>query len=131
MGPTAPVLVSRVSGDFTIRPLSVTYLFHPLSTARADLYGGPLVAWLSYDSSSGIPERDPLDPEFAYGAALGVDVPFGHRWAGFLAARYLEILHSIESDRWRDRHLTRPLAVRRHRPLELARNAQSHRPCLC
>jgi hypothetical protein len=85
-------------GDFVLRPVAVSFLFHPLGERRFDLYLGPQVAWVSYDVD--ISSAQEREAEAAYGAKLGAELRLGSSpWSVGLELRHLETLHeAIEHD---------------------------------
>lgn len=85
------VTIFSSNGDFTIKPVSLAVLFHPLRQSRFDLYVGPALAWVHYDISvDGASERD---PEPGYGAKLGFEYLFGRTpWSLGVEYRHLELL---------------------------------------
>jgi Outer membrane protein beta-barrel domain len=90
----------RDHGDFVLRPVAVSFLFHPLGEGerRFDLYLGPQVAWVSYDVD--ISSAQDREAEAAYGAKLGAELRLGSSpWSVGLELRHLETLHeAIEHD---------------------------------
>lgn len=94
-GPIRPPEVAVASGDFALQPFSLGYLFHPLRSSRVDLYAGPSLSYVTYDTNLDVAR----DWEPAYGATLGVDFPLGDRWAASVSARYLEVFHEVAGDR--------------------------------
>ena len=94
-GPIAPAIVTGASGSFTIRPLTLALLLHATPGSRLEVFGGPAVSWVSYSVDPG-PARE---AEPGYGGVLGLEVPFGERWAAGLTVRYLEVAHESVDDR--------------------------------
>jgi len=92
------VLVGSDSGDFSLQPLAVTLLFHPLRTSRSDLYVGPQVGWVRYDI--GLEGLPPRESEPAVGAKLGWEWrPASSRWSAGLVYRFLDVQHEgLEHD---------------------------------
>ena len=96
------VTIFSSDGDFTIEPLSLAVLFHPLRQSRFDLYLGPALAWVRYDiTANGAPDRD---PEPGYGAKLGAEYLFGRTpWSVGVEYRHLELLRDgVERDLYND-----------------------------
>ena len=94
------VLVGSDSGDFSVQPLGLGLVFHPLRTSRNDLYVGPQVAWVRYDIGlEGPPDRE---AEPAVGAKLGWEWrPASSRWSAGLVYRFLDIQHEgVEHDQY-------------------------------
>jgi hypothetical protein len=86
-------LQSEDDGDFRIQPIAVALLIHPLRARRFDLYVGPQVAWVLYDTSvDGVPDRD---PEPGFGGKLGAEMRLseGSPWSVALELRHLQITH--------------------------------------
>ena len=105
MSVSATNIVVRVSGpdgdsaghDYTVfRPFLVGLNYHLTPSSRADLYLGPLVSYvfyedimLQYGSEDALFE---IDDDFAFGAALGLDLYVGAEghWSLNASLRYLE-----------------------------------------
>lgn len=88
-------LSETASGDMT--PLLMGANFHLGTNGRVDLYGGPFVGLVTYGDLELQGERISFKDEFAYGATVGLDVPFGNGKAAFsAAARYM--IASAEPD---------------------------------
>lgn len=86
-------LVFESDGTFRIEPIAVALLIHPLRARRFDLYVGPQVAWVLYDTSvDGVPDRD---PEPGFGGKLGAELRLGEGspWSLALELRHLQIPH--------------------------------------
>ena len=92
-------LVFESDGGFRIEPIAAAFLIHPLRARRFDLYVGPQVAWVLYDTSvDGVPDRD---AEPGYGGKLGAEMRLGEGspWSVALELRHLQITHEgIEHD---------------------------------
>jgi len=94
------VLVGSGSGDFSVQPLGLALVFHPLRTPRSDLYVGPQVAWVTYDIGlDGPPDRE---AEPAVGAKLGWEWHrTGAPWSAGLVYRFLDVQHEgVERDQY-------------------------------
>lgn len=71
-------------------PLLVGPNFHFLPNRKFDLYAGPFVGYVLYDTVRVDGENVGIENDFAYGAVAGVDVPFGSGNLAFNAsARYM------------------------------------------
>lgn len=83
-------------GDIAIMPLTIGANFHLTPRRPFDLYAGPFAAFVSYDDLELIGEESiAIDDDVAFGAVVGIDVPFGGgSWYFSGAARYL----STEAD---------------------------------
>lgn len=71
-------------GDTTWFALTVNGNFHLLREKKFDLYVGPTIGYVFWDSidSSVFPSSIPTDDSFAIGANAGIDVPIGESpWA--------------------------------------------------
>jgi len=81
-------------GETTWTALTVNGNFHLLGESDLDLYIGPTIGyvfWGSIDTDE-FSSNVPTDDEFAIGANLGIDVPFGESsWAFSAALRYLSV----------------------------------------
>lgn len=78
------------TGDASMNPVLVGANFHFGNGGRADFYGGPFVGYVFFDSLELEGERVGVKDDFAYGAVLGVDVPFRNGKLAFsAAARYM------------------------------------------
>jgi hypothetical protein len=94
------VTVASDSGSFTLRPLAVTFLFHPLQQDRLDFYFGPQLAWVDYQIDvNGPPDRD---AELAYGGKAGLELALGRSpWSAGVTYRYLDTQHEgMEHDQY-------------------------------
>ncbi len=81
-------LSRRGSGD--MMPLLVGSNFHFGVSDRVDLYAGPFVGYVFYGHITIEEEQTAVEDDFAYGAVMGLDVPFGKGSAVFSAsARYM------------------------------------------
>lgn len=91
------VTIFESSGDFVLRPIALSFLFHPLRDRPFDLYLGPQVAWVSYDVKVSAQDRE---SEPAYGAKIGAELRLGSSpWSVGLELRHLETLHEqVEHD---------------------------------
>ncbi|HVR99420.1 MAG TPA: outer membrane beta-barrel protein [Thermoanaerobaculia bacterium] len=90
--------VASDSGTFSLRPLAVTFLIHPLRQGRLDFYVGPQIAWVDFHIGlEGPPDRD---PELGIGAKLGVELAIARSpWSAGVVYRFLETQHEgIERD---------------------------------
>ena len=77
-------------GAVDMTPLLVGANFHFGGSERVDLYGGPFIGLIDFGDLIVEGERIAFKDEFAYGATLGLDVPFGQGGAAFSAsARYM------------------------------------------
>jgi len=79
-------------GDTTWTALTVNGNFHLMRESKFDLYVGPTVGYVFWDSISTdvFPDDVPTDDDFAIGANVGIDLPFGDSpWAFSGALRYL------------------------------------------
>jgi hypothetical protein len=94
-----PILIASDSGTFSLRPVAVTFLFHP-SQGRLDFYLGPQLAWVDFQIDvNGLPDRD---AELAYGGKLGLELALGNSpWSAGVTYRYLDTQHEgIERDQY-------------------------------
>lgn len=84
--------IASDEGTFSLRPLAVTLLFHPLRSGRFDFYVGPQLAWVDFDAGlEGPPRRD---DEWAFGGKAGFEVGLGSSpWSAGLTYRYFETQH--------------------------------------
>lgn len=107
----------RATDDISFAPITLGLNVHLTPRSKVDLYVGPLAAYVLYGDLSiqfefpnlpnlpslpGIPTIPvfPIDPitidletddDFAFGAQVGIDVPFGDgRWAFHANVKYLE-----------------------------------------
>lgn len=82
--------VSVDLGSSLMMPLFLECNYHPLKSEKVDFYFGPLVAytmWGNLDVGGGSLE---MDNDFGFGAAVGVDVPFGSSdWMFTSSMRYI------------------------------------------
>lgn len=94
------VTVASDSGSFSLRPLAVTFLLHPLRHNWLDFYVGPQLAWVEFQMGlHGPPDRE---AELAFGGKLGLDLALGNSpWSAGVAYRFLETQHEgIERDQY-------------------------------
>ncbi len=84
---TENVSMKSERGDVT--PFLVGPNFHFGPSAKLDLYAGPFVGFVVYDDVEFQGERLGIDEDFAYGATVGVDIPFSQKLAFSGAARYM------------------------------------------
>jgi hypothetical protein len=92
--------IASDSGTFSLRPLALTFLFHPLRQGRLDFYVGPQIAWVDFHIDlEGPPERD---DELAFGGKLGLELALGRSpWSAGVVYRFLETQHEgIERDQY-------------------------------
>lgn len=92
--------IASDDGTFSLRPLAVTLLFHPLRSGRFDFYVGPQLAWVDFDAGlEGPPRRD---DEWAFGGKAGLEVDLGSSpWSAGLTYRYFETQHEgMERDQY-------------------------------
>jgi hypothetical protein len=92
------VTVASDSGDFSLRPIALSVLFHPLQQDRLDFYVGPQLAWVGFHVGlQGPPQRD---AELAFGGKLGLELNLGNSpWSAGVAYRFLETQHKgVERD---------------------------------
>ncbi len=81
--------------NMDIRPLSLGVNFHLTPGRRFDLFVGPFVSLVQYGDVThralGRTFRNDPDDDTAFGAKIGVDIPFGWEspWALTLGARYI------------------------------------------
>lgn len=88
-------LSAQAGVDMT--PLLVGTNFHFGSGEKVDLYAGPFVGWVFFDSVAFQGDRIDVKNDFAYGATVGLDVPFGEGGMNFSGAvRYM--IASAEPD---------------------------------
>lgn len=88
-------IAAQASSGMT--PLLVGSNFHFGGSEKVDLYGGPFVGWIFFDDIELLGERVDVKDDFAYGATLGLDVPFGQGGMMFSGAvRYM--IASAETD---------------------------------
>lgn len=77
-------------GSVDVTPILLGANFHLTPGRRVDLYAGPFVGLIDFGDLRAEGERIGFKDELAYGATLGLDVPFGQSSAGFAAsARYM------------------------------------------
>jgi hypothetical protein len=100
--PSVPqdVVVASDSGSFSLRPIAVTFLFHPLRTGRFDFYVGPQAGRVAFHAGvNGPPHRD---PEWAFGGKAGFEMELGGSpWSAGLVYRFLETQHEgLERDQY-------------------------------
>ena len=98
------VLTDSDSGDFTLQPIALSLLWHPLRTRKSDLYLGPQVAAVSY--SIGVEGPPHRDSEPAVGAKVGWEwLLGGSPWSLGVSYRFLEIQHEgVEHDQYTGLH---------------------------
>lgn len=78
----------RGSGEMT--PLLVGPNFHFGPNDNVDLYAGPFLGYVFYGDITIEDDRAVIEDDLAYGAVMGVDVPFGKGSLAFSAsARYM------------------------------------------
>lgn len=84
-------------GDVTWTPILFDLNFHLLKDRKIDFYVGPTVGYAMWDDVSlnadgqdafGT-DKIKIDDSFVYGVNLGLDVPFGEKWAFAAGLRYL------------------------------------------
>jgi hypothetical protein len=95
-----PIPIASDSGTFSLRPVAVTFLFHPLRQDRLDFYLGPQLAWVDFQTDlSGLPDRE---AELAYGGKLGLELALGNSpWSAGVTYRYLDTQHEgVERDQY-------------------------------
>lgn len=81
---------ASVTGSGNMTPLLVGPNFHFGPSDKVDLYAGPFLGYVFYGDVTIENERISVDDDFAYGAVLGLDVPFGEGGFAFSAsARYM------------------------------------------
>lgn len=90
------IVLINISEDFSatadvdMTPLLVGANYHFAKGGNADVYAGPFLGWVMFGDFVLQGERTSIEDEFAYGATLGVDLPFGGGQAAFSAAlRYM------------------------------------------
>ena len=82
--------------DIRVTPIYAALNIHLIPDGRFDLYIGPLLAYVTYDSfviEAGPGEREGFSAEedFGVGAVLGLDIGLGRgRWSLVTAIRYLD-----------------------------------------
>jgi Outer membrane protein beta-barrel domain len=94
------VTIASDSGSFSLRPLAVTFLLHPLRENRLDFYVGPQLAWVEFDMGlQGPPNRE---GELAFGGKLGLDLALGNSpWSAGVVYKFLDIQHEgVERDQY-------------------------------
>jgi hypothetical protein len=92
------VTVASDSGDFSLRPIALSVLLHPLHQSRLDVYVGPQLAWVDFHVGlQGPPHRD---AELAFGGKLGLELNLGNSpWSAGVAYRFLQTQHKgVERD---------------------------------
>jgi hypothetical protein len=94
------VTVASDSGRFSLRPLALAFLFHPLRQNRLDFYVGPQVAWV--DFKVGLNGPSDRDAELALGGKLGLELALGNSpWSAGVTYRYLDTQHEgVERDQY-------------------------------
>ena len=84
-------------GAVDMTPILLGANFHFGGNEKVDLYAGPFIGLIDFGDLTFEGERVGFKDEFAYGATLGMDVPFGKGGAAFSAsARYM--VAGAESD---------------------------------
>jgi len=85
------------SFELSMMPLTFAVPFHFNTGGRVDLFVGPtfsIVRYLdieTYTSGAGVGTSVNVDSDAAFGAAFGVDVPFGNgKWAFSTGLRYMK-----------------------------------------
>jgi len=87
---TGPLDETEEIGEVDFTPLMAGVNFHLTPKAKVDFYVAPVLAYVFYGDLDLLGQRVSLDDDFAYGAAMGVDVPAGNgRWFFSGALRYL------------------------------------------
>lgn len=82
---------SDTIGDIDVTPLLVGANFHLTSGHSVDVYLGPFVGYVMYGDLDIQGEKIGIDDDVAYGAVVGIDIPFGKgRWVFSGAARYMK-----------------------------------------
>ena len=77
-------------GDVDMTPILVGANFHFGGSEKLDLYAGPFIGLIDFGDLTFEGERLAFKDEFAWGATLGLDVPFGQGGGAFsAAARYM------------------------------------------
>jgi hypothetical protein len=78
-------------GDFVLKPISFSLLFHLFRDRPVDLYLGPQVSWVQFDVGV---EAQEHEAEPAYGAKLGGEMRLGDSpWSLGLELRHIETIH--------------------------------------
>jgi len=85
-----PLELTETVGDVDVTPVLVGANFHVSRGRSFDLYLGPFLGYVLYGDLEIEGEKVSIDDDLAFGAVLGVDVPFrGDRWTFCAALRYL------------------------------------------
>jgi outer membrane protein OmpA-like peptidoglycan-associated protein len=82
--------------DLSPTILTVGPNFHLTPNRKADFYLGPLLSFVSFDTSTHRILGEDVDEnfgsdEFGVGAQAGIDIPFSNKWAFAALARYLPL----------------------------------------
>ena len=94
---TAPIDATEKIGDVTVAPLTAGLNFHLTPRSRVDFYLGPMISYVVYGDLESEGETLGIDPDFAFGAVAGVDIPLGKgRWLLTGAVRYLDTSATFE-----------------------------------
>jgi hypothetical protein len=93
-------VVASDSGTFSLRPVALALLVHPLRGDRVDFYVGPQVG--RTDFHLGLQGPTKRDPEWTVGGKAGVELPLGHSlWSGGLVYRFIDTQHEgLEHDQY-------------------------------
>ncbi len=108
-------LIATRSGEISMIPLTIGMNFHIFQSDSVDFYLGPLVGYVFYsdlETDAGSTEfitasyvfpvsweseKISIKDDFAYGAVLGIDTPFGSgEWNFSAAAKYLKTKAEVD-----------------------------------
>jgi opacity protein-like surface antigen len=82
---TIPQEVIETRGSIQARPVLAGLYLHPVQLPWIDLYAGPVLGWMFYRGDF----QGRSDNEGAFGAVIGLDLPFHRGWAAGANVRYL------------------------------------------
>ena len=92
---------SATLGTSTMMPLTVAANFHVARSEKFDFYLGPEVGVVFYsDLDFNLPDEADmrLEDDMAYGANMGLDVPFSERWAFCTNVKFLKTAADPKDD---------------------------------
>jgi outer membrane protein W len=80
-------------GEFRIEPVSASLNIHLFDSDVVDLYLAPTASWVFFNDVEfeNITGEVDVDPEFAWGASIGLDIGLGERFAIVTGLRWLNL----------------------------------------
>jgi outer membrane protein W len=85
-------------GDVTSTALTLGANFHFGTGDKYDFYAAPLLAWVTFGDLEAQGEVASFDDDLTFGAALGMDIPFGAgRWSFSAKMQYLDAKADLKS----------------------------------